>query len=173
MLDRSLRKLGRPGDRLGEYRAYLGLTLEQIEAHYGIKGSTWSYAETEGKAVSSKILDALRRIPPPAGKTRVNFDWLSDGTGEMLQSAGNLFLALEEEAPSYGVTQVLPVHIEQAYIILCEVLDLKKKTPADGDRKAVARILGKAARELARGTPLEEVRQELLADAELFLRILA
>ncbi len=81
---------------------------------------------------------------------------------------------MEEPSPSYsaGVTMMLPAHVEQAYVILCEVLDLKKKTPADGDRKAVARILGKAARELGRGTPQEEVRRELLADAELFLRIL-
>lgn len=83
-------------------------------------------------------------------------------------------LALAESTPNYShvVTGALPEHVESAYLILCEVLDLKKKTPADGDRKAVARILGKAARELARGEPVDLVRREILEDAELFLRIL-
>lgn len=70
------------------------------------------------------------------------------------------------------VAGMLPEHVEQAYIILCEVLDKKKKTPADGDRKAVARIIGKAARELARGEPADWVRKEVLEDAVSFLAIL-
>jgi transcriptional regulator with XRE-family HTH domain len=60
-----LGKLGKPGDRLREYRGYLGMTLEEIEEWSGVKGSAWSYAETEGKGISSKILEALSTVEPP------------------------------------------------------------------------------------------------------------
>lgn len=70
------------------------------------------------------------------------------------------------------VTATLPDHIERAYFTLCEILDLKKATPADVNRSRFARILGKAAQAYAKpGADPEEIRRELVRDVETFLEV--
>jgi transcriptional regulator with XRE-family HTH domain len=163
-LDRILRKLGRPGDRLREYRDYLGLTLEEIEERYGVKGSTWSYAETEGKGISSKILDALRKGEPPAGRTRVSLTWLMEGLGEMLEEGNAADLA-----PAY-VTPTLPgEHAAQAWEILHEAARAGGADIMAMDVKAVGEILGAIADAVATGRG-EEARLRAVRRAETILR---
>lgn len=96
--DRNLGNLKRPGERLREYREkYLGMTLEDIEAHYGVNASTWSYAETEGKTLSSKILDPLSKIPPPEGKQAPSMVWLVAGIEPMTIPAAGWGQLSEEQ----------------------------------------------------------------------------
>lgn len=64
------------------------MTLDEVAIHYGISGSTWSYAETEGKNISSKILDALSKVIPPAGKGPARVSWLLTGEGKMIGEIG-------------------------------------------------------------------------------------
>jgi transcriptional regulator with XRE-family HTH domain len=113
-----------------------------------------------------------------SGETQPDLSFLNNLLKEFPEEALHLMPgwgmgtpAVAEPTPTY-VTDELPSHVQAAYELLCEILDLKKATPADGDRKLVGGILGKAAKALASGMPLEVVRKDLTTDAELFLRIL-
>ncbi len=106
-----------------------------------------------------------------AGETEPPVSFLGRLIEVVGPSAMELVPALELQPGA--VTGALPEHVERAYLTLLEILDQHKAVPADADRKVFARLLGKAAREYARaGGNGEEVRRELVRDAEMFLGLL-
>ena len=73
------------------------MTLEEVEAWSGVKGSTWSYAETEGKGISSKILEALSKAEPPEGKSLPRMLWLTSGDEPKFQFTKEELLGAAEK----------------------------------------------------------------------------
>jgi hypothetical protein len=65
-----------------------------------------------------------------------------------------------------------PKHVEEAFKILMEVADLHKANVREFDRAQFGRVLGIAARELARAEDFELVRREVIHEAEILLGLL-
>jgi hypothetical protein len=65
-----------------------------------------------------------------------------------------------------------PKHVEEAFKILMEVADLHKANVREFDRAQFGRVLGIAARELARAEDIELVRREVIHEAEILLGLL-
>lgn len=77
-----------------------------------------------------------------------------------------------KEAPQAMGTGMTPKHVEEAFKILMEVADLHKANVREFDRAQFGRVLGIAARELARAEDFELVRREVIHEAEILLGLL-
>jgi hypothetical protein len=167
MVGRRLRKLSRPGDRLRAYREYLGLSLNGIQAHFGIGGTTWSACEVRSKKVSPTILGPLSAVLPPVGKQRINLRWLASGEGDMLLPQDKVQVvtnmdALEDSVregdqgyqAGLGPTGVFPSEVAQACQLVDTVLEampLEKRPTGPRKWETVATVSELLARDRLEG----------------------
>ncbi len=75
---------------------------------------------------------------------------------------------VSETTASYPVTGALPEHIQEAYKIVREALDIAKADISTMDQDQVGLVIGLAAEEVAKGNRAE-ARQTLLRRAEVLL----
>lgn len=123
----------------------------------------------EKTAISQSAISGwIKRRRVPEGERRDQLDELGY-RGPMDWSE---FEGVAEDAPSYHVTGALPEHVQEAYKVVREALDIAKADISTMDQDRVGLVIGLAAEEIARGNRAE-ARQTLLRRAEVLLGLKA
>lgn len=140
-------------------------SLDDFYEPFGVSGPTGSRYETGKTEPPLSFLQAL------SDKFGQEVEHLMPGVAEKKSK-----WMVGESQPSY-VTGASPGDIQAAFVTLLEMIRKVKTgnrqaTVEDFDPLEFGLILGKAAREVARGASPDEVRRELVQDIETHLKVM-
>lgn len=157
--------------RLLEFRKKLKVkSQEEMAKMLGVSARNYGYYEN-GRQVPSEVQERLAQLG-------LNLNWLSTGEGSMILpvkevkpghiGGSDFSLSLEERITTPNPAPILPEHVQEAYKIVFDAVQLAKADFMGIDSEKAGLVIGLIAAEMSRGNKAE-ARMQLTRRAEVLL----